>query len=247
MIRDRVPPGYLRILASMQGFTLMEIMLATGILAMVVSMVSLSLSGSLRVMEATRDQGDLYYRARIALERISEDLESAILIPEVDFIASAASDAADTRRILVRFSSMAHVDFDPEGGRDGIGNIGYALIPDPDNEGQVVLLRSDQLATPRKDEEEEEFRDGFVLSDRLRSVTFSYYDLEGEKFDSWDTRIDPQADVEENRRKRRLPAAVSCRLEFWLDREQETTLTFETSVKIPAGMIIAKKTEGNAA
>lgn len=254
MIRNRVPVGFLRLSAPVQGFTLLEVMLATGILALVVSMVTVSLSGSLRVMGATRDQGDLYYRARVALQRISDDLESAILMPGVDFLASPVTDVADTtlaatdtRRVLVRFFSMAHVDFDPEGGQDGMGHIVYALVPDPENEGQLILIRSDHLAVPYKEHPKDDVRYGFLLSNRLRSVTFTYYDLEGEKFDSWDTRIDPKADAEENRRKRHLPAAVSCRLEFWLDREQETTLTFETSVKIPAGMIIAKKTKGNAA
>ncbi len=230
----------------MKGFTLMEIMLATIILGMVVSMVTMSLSGSLRVVEATRDQGNLYYRAQVALQRISEDLESALLIDGADFVAAATGEAGE-KQVLVRFTSMAHVAFDPEGDQDGMGRIGYALIPDPENEGQLVLLRSDQLATPQQNETDEEFRDGFLLSDRLRSVTFAYFDSEGEEFDSWDTRVDPQADTKEKLLKRRLPAAVSCRLEFWLDQDQEATLIFQTSVKIPTGMILAKEMQGNAA
>lgn len=246
MIRD-VPAGPCVLgYASEKGFTLMEIMLATIILGMVVSMVTMSLSGSLRVVEATRDQGDLYYRAQIVLQRISEDLESALLIDGVDFVAAAPGEV-DTKQVLVRFTSMAHVAFDPEGDQDGMGRIGYALIPDPKNEGQMVLLRSDQPATPQQRETDQEFSDGFLLSDRLRSITFTYYDVEGEEFDSWDTRVDPQADAKEKLLKRRLPAAVSCRLEFWLDQDKETTLIFQTSVKIPTGMILAKKVQGNAA
>jgi len=224
----------------------MEIMLATIILGMVVSMVTLSLSGSLRVVDATRDQGDLYYRAQVALQRISEDLESALLIDGTDFVATATGEAAE-KQVLVRFTSMAHVAFDPEGDQDGMGRIGYALIPDPENEGELVLLRSDRLATPQQKEPDEEFRGGFLLSDRLRSVAFAYFDSEGEEFDSWDTRVDPQADAKEKLLKRRLPVAVSCRLEFWLDQDRETTLIFQTSVKIPTGMILAKKIQGNAA
>ncbi len=232
--------------ASIKGFTLMEIMLATIILGMVVSMVTMSLSGSLRVVEGTRDQGDLYYRAQVALQRISEDLESALLIDGADFVAAAKGETG-TKQVLVRFTSMAHVDFDPEGDRGGMGRIGYALMPDPENEGQLVLLRSDRLATPQQKGADEKFKDGFLLSDRLRSVTFAYFDSEGEEFDSWDTRVDPQADAKEKTLKRRLPAAVSCRLEFWLDQDQQTTRIFQTSIKIPTGMIFAEKVQGNAA
>ena len=226
------------------GFTLMEIMLATIILAMVVSMVTMSLSGSLRVVEATRDQGNLYYRAQVALQRISEDLESAVLIGDADFTGNAP-DGSDRKQILARFVSMAHVVFNPDGdqGEGGMGLLSYALVADPDDEEQMVLLRSDLPVTPQEKHTDIEFRDGFILCDRLRSVTFSYFDLEGEEFDSWDTRVDPEEDEKEKALKRRLPAAVSCRLEFWLDREEEVTLTFQTTVNIPVGMIMAKVEE----
>lgn len=232
----------IRSVRNSSGFTLMEIMLATIILAMVVSMVTVSLSGSLRVVEATRDQGNLYYRAQIALQRISEDVESAVLIGDVDFIGNAP-DGSDRKQILTRFVSMAHVVFDPDGDQGGMGLISYALVVDPDDEEQMVLLRSDLLVTPQEENTDIEFRDGFILCDRLRSVTFSYFDFEGEEFDSWDTRVDPKADKKEKALKRRLPAAVSCRLELWLDREEEVTLTFQTTVNIPVGMIMAKVEE----
>ena len=232
----------IRSLLNSSGFTLMEIMLATIILAMVVSMVTMSLSGSLRVVQATRDQGNLYYRAQIALQRISEDLESAVLIDDADFIGNA-EDGSDRKQILARFVSMAHVVFDPDGDQGGMGIVSYALVADPDDEEQMVLLRSDLPVTPQEKHTDIEFRDGFILCDRLRSVTFSYFDLEGEEFDSWDTRVDPEEDEKEKALKRRLPAAVSCRLEFWLDREEEVTLTFQTTVNIPVGIIMAKVEE----
>jgi len=222
------------------GFTLMEVMLAILILAMVVSMVTLALSGSFKVVEATRDQGDLYYRAQVALDRISEDFESAILTDDAEFIGRPA-DSSDSKQLLVRFGSMAHLLFDPENGQEGMGQIGYYFVPDPENSGQMVLLRSDRLVVPqeKKGKENEVSRDEFLLSNHLRSVKLTYYDSEGEEHDSWDTRVDPDAGVDEKKRKHRLPFAVACTLEYWLDREQETTLTFQTSVRLPAGMIVA--------
>jgi len=63
-------------------------MLAMLVLGMVVSMVSLSLSGSIRAIDATSEQGEIYYRAQVAMERISEDLASAVLPENVEFIGS---------------------------------------------------------------------------------------------------------------------------------------------------------------
>jgi len=240
---------FLRILAiSRQGFTLLEVMLATIILAMVVSMVTISLSGSLRVVEATREQGALYYRAQVTFQRMSEDFSSAVLPEGLDFIASGgAGDNAGSPRVLVRFVSMAHLVFDASNGQEGMGAIGYALAEDPDSAGQFLLLRSDSLLRPQeKKGSASDSQDGFVLCDRLRSVTLSYFDSEGERVESWDTQVDDNVGAAEKKRLRRLPEAVSCRLEFWLDREEETTLSFETKFEIPVGRIVDRDAEDNA-
>jgi len=191
-------------------------MLAMLVLGMVVSMVSLSLSGSIRAIDATSEQGEIYYRAQVAMERISEDLTSAVLPENVEFI------------------SMAHLVFDSENGQPGMGIIGYAVRPDKNDEQQLVLLRSDVLYRPT---EEQEKRDDdvepFLLCDRLRAVRFSFIARNGEELEIWDTRAgEGDEEVE-----RRLPAAVSCRLEFWINQDEETSITFETTVILPVGLI----------
>ena len=235
LMKGVFPDGKLR---CCRGFTLMEIMLATLILAMVVSMITLSLSGSLRVVEATRDQGDLYYRAQVAMERISRDLESAILTGGAEFVGHPVETVGNVRSLL-DFVSMAHLVFDPEHGQRGMGEIAYLLASDPEDSGQLLLLRRDRLEVPREKKAAAQTtgKDAFLLSDHLRSVVFTYIDAEGEEHESWDSRVDPDAGAEEKKRKHRLPAAVSCTLEYWLDREQETTLRFQTKVTIPTGMM----------
>ena len=219
------------------GFTLLEILLALVLLALVVSMISVSLSGSMRVIDATEEQGNLYYRARIAMQRISSDLASARLTDDVEFVGSR-KDVDGARGDSMRFASMAHVIFDPEHQSPGMGVISYEVEPDRKNSGELVLLRSDLLYRPGMElKEDEPAPDRFLLCDRLRSVRFTFIDSKGEEHESWDTR--PGGDVAD--RERRLPAAVSCTLEFWLDREQETSLSFSTSMPLPAGMIYAEQ------
>jgi len=229
------------------GFTLLEVMLATLILAMVVSMVTVSLSGSLRVVEATREQGDLYYRAQVAFQRMAEDFAAAALPDRGDFVASAQGSGGSSPRVMVRFDSLAHLVFAPATGQEGMGEISYALAEDPEKAGRFFLLRSDRLLRPReKKGRASDFRDGFVLCDQLRSLTLAFYDAEGNKVDNWDTRVDDNLSEAEKKRIRRLPAAVFCRLEFWLDQDEETSLSFETEIAIPAGHIVDRKNEDNA-
>ena len=221
------------------GFTLLEIMLAMLVLGMVVAMVSLSLSASIKAIEATGEQGEIYYRAQVAMERISEDLTSAVLSEHVEFIGTKG-ESDNSRTDELSFASMAHLIFDSENGQPGMGIIGYAVRPDNIDEQQLVLLRSDVLYRPREEQAERANDvESFLLCDRLRSVRFSFIDQNGEELETWDTRVEEGRENAE----RRLPAAVSCRLEFWINRDEETSITFETTVILPVGLIQAANSQ----
>lgn len=214
------------------GFTLLEIMLAMLILGMVVAMVSVSLSGSIRVMEGAMDQGDVYYRAQVALERISEDLASAVLTEDADFVSGKEGGLEQSR--LLTFASLAHLSFDSGKGLPGLGLISYALQPDKNNSRQLLLLRADSLHRPIGEEKQSGETEAFLLADRLRSVKFTFFNRNGEEQDSWDTTA---KENEEDEKERSLPAAVACRLEFWLDEEQDASVSFQTMALLPAGLI----------
>ncbi len=219
------------------GFTLLEIMLAMLILGMVVAMVSVSLSGSIRVMEGAMDQGDVYYRAQVALERISEDLTAAVLTKDTDFISSTDSDST-----VLSFASTAHLIFNQMEELPGLGLISYAVRPDKNRPGHLLLLRADSLNRPASEEGKRGGEtEAFLLTDKLRSVQFSFRDQNGEERESWDTAV---KDGEEDDAKRSLPAVVTCRLEFWTDEEQQSSLVFQTAVLLPAGLI-RPQPEGN--
>ncbi len=222
------------------GFTLLEIMMAVLILGLVVSMITVSLSGSINAIDVTIKQGELYYRAQVAMERISEDLTSALLTSDMEFIGGKGSESND-QSILLSFSSMGHLVLDPENDEPGLGRISYAVQADQDHDGHLLLLRSDVLQRPTEDGKGTSEVEAFILADRLRSVTFTFFDYLGEEQASWDTTV--QEDDEEAKAKRRLPAAVTCRLEFWINEEEEQTLSLQTSVLLPAGLIQAKPEE----
>jgi prepilin-type N-terminal cleavage/methylation domain-containing protein len=230
-------PDKPRILRCRRGMTLLEVLLAMFILAMVVSMVSLSISGSVNVLEATRIQGELYHRAQISLQRISEDLASAVLVDGVEFVALDAEQEGREADTLT-FSSTAHVVFDPEHDHPGMAVIAYSVVADGDNEGEFLLLRRDDLLTVTETQGQQQEAKGYLLSDRLRAISFIYVDEEGEEHDSWDTEVDP-ADPSA---VRKLPVSVICILEFWIDRVAESSIQFTTRILLPAGLINVKKT-----
>ena len=224
------------------GFTLLEIMLAMLVLGMVVAMVSLSLSGSIKAIDATSEQGEVYYRAQVAMERISDDLASAVLSEHVEFVGTKG-ESDNSRTDELSFASMAHLVFDSKNGQPGMAIIDYAVRPDRIDEQQLVLLRSDVLYRPMEEQAERE-NDGepFLLCDRLRSVRFSFIDHNGEELETWDTRVGEGEEKE--KAERMLPIAVSCSLEFWINQDEETSITFETTVVLPVGLIQAESNQG---
>jgi type II secretory pathway pseudopilin PulG len=228
-----------RILRCSRAMTLLEIMLALLVLAMVIFMVSLSLSGSLRVIDSTQKQGEIYFRAQVALQRISEDLASALLVDGFEFIGEKV-EIDGLRADSLAFTSTAHVVFDPEYDNPGIALISYRVVSDDAGEGELVLLRGDSLlaSTVMSDSGSEEKRDGYLLSDSLRSVRFAYFDEGGEEHDTWNTLVEDQPDAS----PRKLPVSVQCTLDFWLDRENESSLEFTTRILLPVGLINAEST-----
>lgn len=222
------------------GMTLLEIMLAMLVLAMVISMVAFSLAGSLRVVEATRTQGEVYFRAQVALQRISEDLASALLIDGIEFIGEKA-EIDGLRADSLAFTSTAHVVFDPAYDHPGIALITYRIVVDEAAGGDLILLRGDSLLMPTEEVEtaSDAQKAGYPLSDRLRSVRFAYFDEVGEEHDSWNTFMEDVEDAP----PRRLPVSVQCTLDFWLDREREISREFTTRILLPVGLINAQSTE----
>lgn len=219
------------------GLTLLEILLAMLMLGAVVAMVSLSISGSLQVIEATDQQGEAYHRARVALQRISEDLASALLVEGIEFNGNSQENDSGRGNIL-EFTSTAHVIFDPESDRPGIAFIAYILKPDRETENSFVLLRKDNLLHPSDTAEtfRDESIDAFLLCDRLRSVTFTYFDEAGEELELWSSSPPDIQDAG----KRKLPVSVNITLEFWLDDSRENSMAFTTGILLPVGLLGAQ-------
>lgn len=219
------------------GFTLLEIMLAVLILGLVVAMVTTSLTGSINAIDATITQGELYYRAQVAMERISEDLSSAILTSDMQFIGEQGGKSSN-EEVLLTFSSLAHLIIDPENDEPGMGRVSYAVQADRNQTDNLLLLRSDVLQRPTADNATSSETEAYILADQLRAVTFTYYDYLGGEHESWDTTVEVGDDEAEA--KRRLPAAVTCHLEFWVNKEEERTISFQTTVLLPTGLIQAQ-------
>ena len=212
-----------------RGFTLMEVLVAIAILAIVVTTILASFNSVFSTTEVLDESADIFEMAKNCLKRMTLDLESIHFAqrpiyhpPELDQppdpyrLVASTEGSGGTGFAQLRFTSNAHLPLE-KGQRGGIAEIVYYLQPRED--GLSVLKRADNLY-PYPDFEEK--GSDPVLSKYVKSLAFKFYDKEGIEFDVWDSDSDEFGYAS--------PAAIGIKLEL---ASKTASHTFETMVALP--------------
>jgi general secretion pathway protein J len=219
------------------GFTLMEILVAIAILAIVVTTVLASFNSVFSTTEVLDENANLYEMAKNCLKRMALDLESIHVTqrpiykpPELDqppdpyrFVATVADTGGTGFAQYLRFTSRAHVGFEKKI-RQGIAEVIYYVKAGDD--GHMTLKRADNLYP--YPEFEEKGSDP-ALCKYVKSLSFKFYDKDGIEFDVWDSDSDEFGYA--------TPKAIAIKLEL---ANKKVSHTFETMVSLP---ISREKTE----
>jgi len=220
-----------------KGFTLMEILVATAILAIVVTTVLASFNSVFSTTAVLDESADIYEMAKNCLKRMTFDLESIHVTqrplykpPELDQppdpyrIVATAEDTGGTGFAQnLRFASRAHVGFE-KSPRKGIAEIIY-YVKAGDNR-QLTLKRADNLYP--YPEFEEKGSDA-TLCKYVKSLSFKFYDKDGIEFDVWNSDSDEFGYA--------TPKAIAIKLEL---EKEAVSHSFETMVALP---IFREKTD----
>ncbi len=215
------------------GFTLVEILIAVFIFAVVLSTIFTTYSASFRIVDQTETQADIYAMARTALERMTEDLESVCVIAtentqktgadtqRPDLFVGEEKEIDDRHFDTLRFLSSAHIGLNGPGPESGATRIAY-YASESSREKGATLFRSD---TPELSQEPAQGTGGLPLCEGLSSVNFTYYGGDGQAHEIWDST---RAGTGE-----RLPTMVVISLEFVNRRDPESPIRFSTGVSLP--------------
>jgi general secretion pathway protein J len=215
--------------SSDRGFTLLEIMIAIFIFAIIVTTVFTSYTSLLSGNE-TSDQGTAPYEmAKNCLNQMIVDLESIHLTLSPGYSPPVLGEPPELYRIVgeifdiqgvsfprLRFTSMAHISFGGKTER-GIAEIVYYVQASGD--GNYVLKRADNLYPYETFEEK---AGDPVLCTDVKSLTFKYYDQDGTAYDLWDS---DDEDLGYS-----TPKAININLEL---AESSGSLWFKTMVTLP--------------
>jgi general secretion pathway protein J len=208
------------------GFTLLEIMIAIFIFAVVITTIFTSYNAVSSGNEIIDQDTASYEMATNCLNRMIMDLKSIHLTLPPGYAPPAPGESHELYRVVgeiiniqgtsfprLRFTSLSHISFGEKEER-GIAEIVY-YVQAAEN-GNFMLKRADKLYPYGEFEEKP---GDPILCNNVKSLTFKYYDNDGTDYDLWDSDSEDYGYS--------TPKAIDIRLEL---AEGSGSLNFETRV-----------------
>jgi general secretion pathway protein J len=205
------------------GFTLLEILIAIAILALVVTSLYGAYSGTIETTEKVERLRDIDQTARLVLMQMADDLKSLYYqktesdVEESPFRFSGGMEAEGEEGTVVEFASTSHLGFDLNFPSLRINRVRYVLEKESDNERYHKLVR---IETPFADLPGEREESSVELADSVESLTLNYLQADGQSFSQWDTRAKETEGLP--------PRLVNIRLQMAEDKSR----IFTTSVAL---------------
>jgi type II secretion system protein J len=207
------------------GFTLLEVMIAMTILAMMSLLLYTSMSSTMSGKEDTEKKDNMNHSVALAFNKISNDLQMAFLLPGPDFLGTDG-----TRKTVFKgtedkmdFASFSHVRYLKDAPEADFGEVGYSLEDNKDDEGggKLLMRREAKVLDDKPDE-------GGTLEplvEGVKEIHFSYFDTKkNDWLKSWDS-----SQLENSNQ---LPRAVKIEIKVQDPSSEEDVYSFSTIAEI---------------
>jgi len=174
-----------------RGFTLLELLVAISILAMVSALIYSAFAGMQRSKQGLERIQERYREGRIALHRITRELQSAYLSahvpndPTLIVQSTAFIGKRGTPADRVDFNAFANLRKDRDAHESDQAEISYFGSPNPDGSGRIDLVR--RIST-RLDMKPDRGGRVEVLATDIDLFDVEYLDPTTDRFvDTWDS------------------------------------------------------------
>jgi general secretion pathway protein J len=218
-----------------RGFTLLEVLIAVFVLTMISTLIFTAFSSLQRSRDGIRRVSDRYREGRMALSRISHELEGAYISKHLPidismatvktaFIAEPGAPADS-----LSFNAFVNRRMDRDSAESDQAEISYFGLDDPKQQGVTDLVRR---INPMLDEEPEKGGRGQVLATDIDLFDLKYLDpLLGQWVDDWDT-------TQGLGKQDRLPLQIKVLLVLngggrLTEDSSQSTVSFEAKVSLP--------------
>ena len=213
-----------------RGFTLLEVVLAVAILAIVGTMIYGGFSQTSLNKARVQEDVDHSRVVHMALERIVRELSMAFVSTHVNVsldlrVSNTAFIGIDEGlRDRIDFTSFSHRRLRRDARESDQNEISYFVTEHPDEPGVNVLARREQN---RIDEDPQKGGKSQILIEGIEAFDIEYYDpLLSDWVQTWSS-VDPLA------QPNRLPTQVRVRLTVTDPRRPSRNQTFGTRVTLP--------------
>jgi general secretion pathway protein J len=205
-----------------RGFTLLEVMIAVAITAVIGSMAAGVYQQVDRAASAARDQGERYAGARLALTRMSRELSMAFLSEHYDrarFRDRPTLFKGESDQLL--FSTMAHVRLAQDAKESDQAMVEYLVERDPVS-GKDALYRREKV---RIDDEPDRGGRKDLVATHVKGISLQYWDLKRKEWvREWSTRTPEKLNE--------LPTRIRIALEIVLADGRTEKFTTQARVAI---------------
>ena len=169
-----------------RGFTLVEVMVTAGIVALIMAIIYSAFAGSIKTMEISTEGGDVYRKARLILSHIAQEISCAYLPTEQEnssvqyaFIGNDREEDGLPRDTLSFTSTALPV----KGPARGLKEIGYGITLDPETDEPALVMRED--VTP--DDHVDGGGRNYLLDAGIWGLDFTFFDARGRDWERWDS------------------------------------------------------------
>ncbi len=174
-------------LTTVTGFTLLEIIISVGILAVILTLIYGTFNSSMRAFAVMENLGDAYGQARLVLNRMSEEIGSIYLSKNNSNMGTGLlgedGEEDDLPFDSLHFTSLSHVRWVKDSRESELCEIGYYLETDRETEKSFLFRREDWNV----DGTLEEGGVALELAEGIDGLNFRYHDG-AEWVDEWDSK-----------------------------------------------------------
>lgn len=217
-----------------RGFTLIEVMVSVGILAVIMVLIWSSTSQSLRSKDRVEARDLVFHSGQVALNKLADDLSVAFLTKVPTAQPAAAPTEAGTpsefKTFMIgedrgdmdalRFTSLSHMRLVKNTKESDQVRIAYEVVAHPEEIGFYNLVRREQPWLTNTTEVEGR---AFTLAEKIKKFDVEYYDNRKNDWGKeWDT--------EKLDWKDRLPMAVRITIAFADPDDDTREIPLMTSV-----------------
>lgn len=163
----------------MKGFTLLEILIATALTAVILMAVYGAYTSNMETIQAARENARMHQTARILFDLMKKDLQCALAEDEIGILGEDREldgKPADRLRIV---TSASHAG--AAGLNTGLYRISYEMVPDEKEEGYVLYRTQEGVVG----EGASTGPQAYELTRRVSGLDLRFQDREGEMLESW--------------------------------------------------------------